>query len=61
MDLLFSYGNTGAMRLLRDIHPLVTWDGTDFRSDWSRIASYPAIITSREVIIAGALTFKMAA
>ena len=31
MDLLFAYGNTGAARLLRDAHPLSTWEVTDFR------------------------------
>ena len=31
------------------------------RSDWSRIALYLAVITLREVIIAGALDFKIAA
>ena len=31
MDLLFAYGNEGAARLLRDAHPLSTWDVTDFR------------------------------
>ena len=29
--------------------------------DWSRIAQYFALITSREVITAGVLNFKMAA
>lgn len=31
MDLLFAYGNDGAIRLLRDAHPFSTWDITDFR------------------------------
>ena len=31
------------------------------RSDWSRIALYLAVITLREVIIAGALDFRIAA
>jgi len=31
MDLLFAYGNDGAVRLLRDAHPFATWDVTDFR------------------------------
>ena len=31
MDLLFAYGNDGALRLLRDAHPLSTWEETDFR------------------------------
>ena len=33
MDLLFSHGNTGTIRLLRDAHPLATWDVTDLRAD----------------------------
>ena len=33
MDLLFSHGNTGTMRLLRDAHPLATWDVTDLRAE----------------------------
>ena len=33
----------------------------NYKIDWSRIASYFAIITSREVFIARALKFKMAA
>ena len=33
MDLLFAHGNTGTMRLLRDAHPLATWDITDLRSE----------------------------
>ncbi|XP_078349100.1 polyunsaturated fatty acid 5-lipoxygenase-like isoform X3 [Oculina patagonica] len=31
MDLLFAYGNDGAIRLLQDAHPLSTWEVTDFR------------------------------
>lgn len=31
MDLLFAYGNEGAVRLLRDAHQFSTWDITDFR------------------------------
>ena len=31
------------------------------RSDWSKIALYPAIITLRKAIIAQVLNFKMAA
>ena len=33
MDLLFSLGNTGALRLFRDAHALATWDVTDFRAE----------------------------
>ncbi|KAL9957186.1 hypothetical protein ACROYT_G038793 [Oculina patagonica] len=33
MDLLFAYGNDGAVRLLRDAHPSSTWEVTDFRSN----------------------------
>ena len=31
MDLLFAYGNDGAVRLIREAHPFSTWDMTDFR------------------------------
>ncbi|XP_078378230.1 polyunsaturated fatty acid 5-lipoxygenase-like isoform X2 [Oculina patagonica] len=33
MDLLFAYGNVGAVRLIRDAHALSTWEVTDFRRD----------------------------
>ena len=32
-DVLFAYGNDGAFRLLRDIHPLTSWEVTDFRKN----------------------------
>ena len=31
--LLFAYGQQGALRLLRDIHPLTTWEITDYRKN----------------------------
>ena len=33
MDLLFAYGNDGANRLIRDVHPFSTWEVTDFRGN----------------------------
>ena len=33
MDLLFAHGNTGTVRLLRDAHPLSTWQVTDLRAE----------------------------
>ena len=31
--LLFAYGQQGTLRLLRDIHPLTTWEITDYRKN----------------------------
>ena len=33
MDKLFAFGNTGTDQLLRDAHPLSTWEVTDFRNE----------------------------
>lgn len=32
-DLLFAYGNDGAIKLVHDIHPLTSWEVTDFRKN----------------------------
>ena len=32
-DVLFAYGNDGALKLLEDIHPLTSWEVTDFRKN----------------------------
>ena len=31
--VLFAYGSQGALRLLQDIHPLTTWEVTDYRKN----------------------------
>ena len=33
MDQLFAFGNEGTQRLLKDAHPLSTWNVTDFRGE----------------------------
>ena len=33
MDQLFAFGNVGTDRLLKDAHPLSTWEVTDFRNE----------------------------
>jgi len=33
MDQLFAFGNEGTERLLKDAHPLSTWNVTDFRGE----------------------------
>ena len=33
VDQLFAFGSNGTARLLRDAHPLTTWDVTDFRNE----------------------------
>ena len=33
MDLLFAYGNTGMLTLLRDGHAVATWEVTDLRAE----------------------------
>ncbi|CAH3181652.1 unnamed protein product, partial [Porites evermanni] len=33
MDQLFAFGNVGTERLLKDAHPLSTWEVTDFRNE----------------------------
>ena len=39
--LLFAYGQQGVLRLLRDIHPLTTWEITDYRKNINvRFISY---------------------
>ena len=32
-DVLFAYGNDGALRILQDIHRLTSWEVTDFRKN----------------------------
>ena len=52
MDLLFAYGSDGAVRLLRDAHPLSTWEETDFRRNIKvRLASDIRLNNTLEVVI----------
>ena len=39
MDLLFAYGNTGMLTLLRDGHAVATWEVTDLRAE-TKVSCY---------------------
>ena len=32
-SVLFAYGQQGALRLIQDIHPLTTWEISDYRKN----------------------------
>ena len=45
--VLFAYGNDGALKLLEDIHPLTSWEVTDFRKNIKVCGNVSSGVSSR--------------